>query len=271
MEQYVGILKEFAVQYGLKIVGAILILIIGRIIISLLIRFLKKLMKKTNVDPTVSSFLTTFTRIALLAFVILAALSTVGVETTSIIAVLGAAGLAVGFALQGSLSNFASGIMLVTFRPIKAGDLVEVSGFIGRVKEVLIFNTFITTLENKLVIIPNSKVTSDAIVNYSAEGHLRCDMEFGVSYGDDIDKAKKILVEIMASDSRVLKDPAFTVAVKTLNNSSVDFVVRPYVTVDDYWPVYFDTTEKVKKAFDAQGVTIPFPQRDVHMFQATGS
>lgn len=271
MEQIYEQLLEWATMYGTKVIGAIVILIVGRIVVSFLSKLVKKVLTKAGTEETVTKFIVTLTRIGLLVFVILAALSTLGVETASIIAVIGAAGLAVGFALQGSLSNFASGIMLIVFRPIKKDELVEIAGHLGFVKEVHIFNTRMVTFENKRVIIPNSKITSDSIVNYSAEGYLRCDMVFGVSYGDDIDKAKGILENIMRSDARVMDDPPFTVAVKTLNNSSVDFAVRPYVKVEDYWGVYFDTTEAVKKQFDASGVTIPFPQRDVHMFQPTGS
>ncbi|MCP4710685.1 MAG: mechanosensitive ion channel, partial [Planctomycetes bacterium] len=181
------------------------------------------------------------------------------------------AGLAVGFALQGSLSNFASGVMLIMFRPIRRGDLGEAAGTLGKVKENHIFNTILTTLDNKRVIIPNSMVTGDKIVNYSAEGILRVDMVFGIGYGDNIPQAKQILIDILANDSRVLKDPAAIVAVSELGDSSVNFVVRPHVKVEDYWGVFFDVTEKVKTTFDENGVNIPFPQRDVHLFQATAT
>lgn len=271
MERILNQLFDWGTLYGTKVIGAIIILIVGRIVVSFLSKMVKKVLRKANTEETITKFVTTLTRIGLMIFVILAALSTLGVETASIIAVIGAAGLAVGFALQGSLSNFASGIMLIVFRPIKKDDLAEIAGHLGVIKEVHIFHTVMVSLENKRVIIPNSKITSDSIVNYSAEGYLRCDMVFGVSYGDDIDKAKAILEKIMHSDSRVMAEPPYMVAVKTLNNSSVDFAVRPYVKVEDYWGVYFDTTEQVKKQFDAAGVTIPFPQRDVHMFQKTGS
>jgi small conductance mechanosensitive channel len=225
-------------------------------------------MIKAKIDETLRKFLVALTRIALLTFIVLAALSTLGIQTASMIAVLGAAGLAIGFALQGSLSNFASGIMLIVFRPLKAGELVEAGGHLGVVKEIHIFNTIMNTLDNKKLIVPNSKITGDSIINYSANGTLRVDMVFGISYGDQIPKAKDILMKILESDERVLKDPAPTVAVSELGDSSVNFVVRPFVKVEDYWGVYFDMTEKVKMTFDDSGVTIPFPQRDVHMFQA---
>jgi len=202
-----------------------------------------------------------------MVFVFIAALGTLGVETASFAAVIAAAGLAVGFALQGSLSNFAAGVMLIIFRPFKAGDFVEAGGAMGAVEAVNIFNTIMKSPDNKKVIIPNSKITGDSIVNYSAQDTRRVDMVFGIGYDDDIRKAKSTLEQILASDERVLKDPAPTVAVSELADSSVNFVVRPWVKTADYWGVFFDITEKVKLTFDEQGISIPFPQRDIHMFQ----
>lgn len=271
MEQIYDQLTEWGTMYGTRVLGAILILIVGRIVAGWLSRIVNRVLTKAKVEVTLTRFLATLTRIALLTFVVLAALSTVGIQTASLIAIIGAAGLAIGFALQGSLSNLASGVMLVVIRPFKRGELVEMAGHLGVVKEIHIFNTIMTTLDNKRVIIPNAKITGDSIVNYSAEGVLRVDMVFGISYGDNIDKAKSILEGILAEDPRVLKDPAPMVAVKELGNSSVDFVVRPHVKVEDYWGVYFDVTEKVKLSFDRDGVSIPFPQRDVHLFQAAGA
>jgi len=224
-------------------------------------------MEKTGLESTLTKFVTTLVRIALMILVLMAALNTLGVQTTGVIAVIGAAGLAIGFALQGSLSNFASGVILIVLRPIKVGDLVEAGGALGVIKEIHIFNTIMVSLDNKRVIIPNAKITGDNIVNYSAEGMLRVDMVFGIHYGDHIPKAKQILEKILADDPRVLDAPAPTVAVSELGDNSVNFVVRPYVKVENYWAVYFDTTEKVKMTFDENGVTIPFPQRDVHLFQ----
>jgi len=269
MEQIIETLTNWGTMYGTRVLGAILILIVGRIVAGWLARIVKRLLTGAKVEETLTRFLATLTRIGLLTFVVLAALSTVGIQTASLIAVIGAAGLAIGFALQGSLSNLASGVMLVVIRPFKRGELVEMAGHLGVVKEIHIFNSIMTTLDNKRVIIPNAKITSDSIVNYSAEGVLRVDMVFGISYGDNIGKAKTILEGILAEDPRVLKDPAPMVAVKELGNSSVDFAVRPYVKVEDYWGVYFDVTEKVKLNFDRDGVSIPFPQHDVHMFQAS--
>jgi len=267
MEGLVDKVLEWSTLYGMKIVGALAILIFGRIAVGILTSLTKRLLAKSNVDETLKRFFTNLTRIALLVFVVLAALSTLGIETTSFIAVIGAAGLAVGLALQGSLANFASGVLLIAFRPLKSGDLVEAGGHLGVVKEIQIFNTILLSLDHKRVIIPNSKVTGDSIVNYSAEGILRVDMVFGIGYGDNISQAKEILEQILIEDERVLKDPASTVAVSELGDSSVNFVVRPYVKVEDYWGVYFDVTERVKRAFDEQSVTIPFPQRDVHLHQ----
>jgi small conductance mechanosensitive channel len=267
MEGLMDKVIEWGAMYGTRVLGAIVILVLGRILASAVAGIVKRVLEKAKTDETLTRFLSSLTKITLLVFIVVAALSTLGVQTASLVAVIGAAGLAIGFALQGSLANFASGVMLIIFRPIKRGDLVETAGMLGTVKEIHIFNTLLKTLDNKRVIIPNSKVTGDTIVNYSAEGILRVDMVFGISYGDHIPKAKEILQRILAEDSRVLDEPASNVAVSELGDSSVNFVVRPYVKVEDYWPVYFDMTEKVKMAFDDKGVSIPFPQRDVHMFQ----
>jgi small conductance mechanosensitive channel len=200
--------------------------------------------------------------------VFIAALSTLGFETTSFIAVIGAAGLAIGFALQGSLANFASGVMLIIFRPFSVGNFVEAGGQSGSVEEIRIFSTVLKTPDNKMVIIPNSKITGDNIVNYSAKDQRRIDMVFGIGYGDDLQRAKQILERIIAEDSRILDDPAVTIGVLELGDSSVNFAVRPWVKTADYWAVYFDLMEKVKLTFDREGISIPFPQRDVHLFQA---
>ncbi|MCP3684287.1 MAG: mechanosensitive ion channel [bacterium] len=258
-------MMELGALYGTRIIGAIAIIILGRFAVGIFGSIIKRLLKKSKVDETLSKFLLAVAKIALLTFVVIAALNTLGIQTASFIAVIGAAGLAIGFALQGSLSNFASGVMLIIFRPLRTGDLVEAGGSMGIVQEIHIFNTILKTLDNKRVIIPNSKITSDNIVNYSIEGMLRIDMVFGISYGDDLRKAKQLLEKLVDSDERILKDPPSTVAVSELGDSSVNFVVRPYVLVQDYWGVYFDLTEKVKLTFDEQGISIPFPQRDVHI------
>jgi len=260
---------EIATIYGTKIIGAIVMLILGRILIGLFTGFIRKLMVKSKTDETLTKFVISLTRIALLAFLVIAVLGTLGVQTASFVAVIGAAGLAVGFALQGSLSNFASGVLLIIFRPFKSGDFVEAGGATGTVEAIQIFNTIIKTPDNKTVIIPNSKITGDSITNYSAKEIRRVDLVFGIGYDDDIKKAKEILERVINEDSRVLKDPAPFVAVSELADSSVNFVVRPWVKSGDYWGVYFDLTEKVKLAFDSERVSIPYPQMDVHLQQIT--
>jgi small conductance mechanosensitive channel len=202
------------------------------------------------------------------AVVIIAALSQVGIQTSSLIAVIGAAGLAIGLALQSSLSNFAAGVMIIAFRPFKVGDVIETAGIVGTVEGIQIFHTLLVTGDNKLVIIPNSSITSGNITNYSAKGIRRVDMTFGISYQDDISAAKAVLSEIIAADARILAEPAPVIAVAALADSSVNLIVRPWVRVDDYWPVYWDVTEAVKLQFDQKRITIPYPQRVVHTLSA---
>ncbi len=269
MENIVEILMDLATTYGLKIVGAIALLVIGRIVVGILTGVVKRLMNRSNTDKTLTKFFVSLTKIALMTFVFIAALGTLGVQTASFVAIIGAAGLAIGFALQGSLSNFASGVMLIIFRPFKAGDYIEAAGTRGSIETIQIFNTILKTPDNKKVILPNSKITGDIIINYSAMETRRVDMVFGIGYGDDIKKAKATLERILSEDPRVLKDPASTVAVLELADSSVNFAVRPWVKTIDYWGAYFDITEKVKLTFDQEGISIPFPQQDVHMHQIT--
>ncbi len=260
-------LADWSTIYGIKIIGAIAIIVIGRIVISILTGIIGRLMKRADTDETLTKFILKLTKISLLTFVFIAALGTLGVQTASFVAIIGAAGLAIGFALQGSLSNFASGVMLIVFRPFKVGDYVEAGGNSGVIEEISIFNTIMKTPDNKKVIIPNSQVTGGSIVNYSAKEDRRVDMVFGIGYNDDIKLAKETLEEIVKSDSRVLAEPAPTIAVSELADSSVNFVCRPWVKTADYWGVYFDITEKVKLTFDEKGISIPFPQQDVHMHQ----
>jgi len=204
-----------------------------------------------------------------LAFFIIAALGQLGIQTTSFIAILGAAGLAVGLALQGSLSNFASGFLMIIFKPIRVNDYVEIAGTAGTVEELSIFTTTLKTPDNKTVIIPNASVTGGNIVNWTLKGTRRVDMVFGIGYDDDIDKARKIMEDVLAKDDRILKDQGIQVAVAELADSSVNFVVRPWAKAEDYWGVYLDAMENIKKAFDAEGISIPYPQQDVHMHQVT--
>lgn len=252
---------------GLNLLAAIVILIVGRIIVGIITSVIHRQMVKRSADVTLTKFLVSVTRMGLMTFVVIAAIRQLGVETNSFVAIIGAAGLAVGFALQGTLANFAAGVMLIIFKPLKVGDYVEGGGSAGTVEAVQIFNTILKTPDNKKVIIPNSKMTGDNITNYSAMEKRRIDMVFGIGYEDDLRKAKATLERIISEDARILKDPAPTVAVLELADSSINFVVRPWVKTSDYWAVYFDVTEKVKLTFDAEGISIPFPQRDVHLYQ----
>jgi len=267
MENLIAKIWELLTIYGLKVIAAVAVFIVGRWIAKGLTKFAENVMNKRQVDPTIVSFAGNMTYIALLVFVVLAALGQLGIQTTSFIAVIGAAGLAVGLALQGSLANFAAGFLMIIFRPFKVGDYIEGAGVAGTVEAIQIFTTQLRTPDNRTVIIPNGALTAGNITNWSAKGTRRVDLVMGIGYGDDIDKAKKIMADILAKDERVFKDPAPKIALVELADSSVNFVVRPWVKSEHYWDVYFDTTEAIKKSFDAQGISIPFPQRDVHMYE----
>lgn len=256
--------------YGLKVLAAIAVLALGHWAARFCSRLARRVMERRKVDPTLVAFAGSLIFYALLAFVVLAALGQLGIQTTSFVALVGAAGLAIGLALQGSLANFAAGFLLILFRPFRAGDYIEGAGTAGTVEGIQIFTTQLTTPDNKRIIIPNAKLTGDNIVNWSASGTRRVDLEFGVGYGADIDRAKAIIAGILAEDGRVLQDPAPAIAVAALADSSVKLVARPWASTADYWGVVFDTTEKVKKRFDAEGIPIPYPQRDVHLYQHAG-
>jgi small conductance mechanosensitive channel len=253
--------------YGLKVIAAIVILIVGSWVAKLFKTVLKKVMTNRKVEPTIVSFTGSLTYYALLAFFVLAALSQLGIQTASFVAIMGAAGLAIGLALQGSLANFAAGFLMIIFRPFKLGDYIEGAGTAGTVEKMQIFTTLLKTPDNKIVIVPNASLTSGNIVNYSAKGTRRMDMVFGIGYDDDIDKARTVIREIVDADHRILKEPPPVIAVAELADSSVNFVVRPWVNIADYWNVYFELTEKIKKRFDAIGISIPYPQRDVHVYE----
>ena len=267
MDKLMEKIQEFAALYGLKIIGAVIIFVVGRWVAKLLRHMVRRLMEKSKVDPTLVTFVSNLTYVVLLVFVIVAALGCLEVQTASFIAVIGAAGLAIGLAMQGSLANFAAGVLLIIFKPFKVGDFVELAGVIGTVEEIQIFVTQIKTPDNKTVIIPNAKLTGDNITNYTAKGTRRVDMVVGISYDSDIPKAKQVIMDILSADERVLEDPAPNVAVVDLADSSVNLVVRPWTAADKYWDVYFGTMEAVKLRLDAEGITIPFPQRDVHMYK----
>ena len=258
---------ELVAVWGIKVIAAIAIFVIGFWIAKLFRKIIEKVLANRNVDPTIGSFVASLAYYALLAFVVLASLGQLGIQTTSFIAIIGAAGLAVGLALQGSLANFAAGFLMIIFRPFKVGDVIEGAGTSGTVEKIQIFTTQLLTPDNKTVIIPNASLTAGNIINYSTTGKRRIDMVFGIGYEDDIDKAKQIILEAISADERVFKDPAPTVAVSELADSSVNFVARPWVNTSDYWGVYFALTETIKKRFDQEGISIPFPQRDVHVYE----
>lgn len=256
---------EYLAEYGFKVIGALIIFLIGRWLAKIVSRWIEKALIKSHIDKTLAKFVKNLSHIVLLVFVVMAALAPLGVQTTQFAVVVGAAGLAIGLALQGSLANFASGFLMIIFRPFKVGDFIEAAGVKGTVKEIRIFNTIINTPDNIRVIIPNAQITGGNILNYTTNGTRRVDLVVGVSYEDDLKKAKRVIEGVLAGDDRVLKDPCPTVAVYELGDSSVNFVVRPWVKSADYWDAYFDITSKVKLALDENGISIPYPQQDVHL------
>ncbi len=258
-DKYLDMGIEFITNYGLKIIGAIIIWIIGSWIIKKINKGLGKIMSKRNYDESLQKFLLNLVGWILKILLILAILAKLGVETTSFAAILAAAGLAIGMALQGSLGNFAGGVLLMIFKPIKIGDLIEAQGELGVVKEIEIFTTKIVSPTNKEIIIPNGALSNGNITNYSTEGKLRVDLTIGVSYDADIKQTKEVLMKVLTDNPQVLKEPAPSVNVSELADSSVNFAVRPYATVADYWDVYFGTIEKCKLALDAAGIEIPYP------------
>lgn len=268
-DNVVEMLRTTGLEFGINLVTAIAIFYIGKIVVGLLTRSLRKVMQAQEIDKTLESFVCNLARMVLLTFVIIASVSALGIQTTSFIAVVGAAGLAIGLALQGSLSNFASGVLIVLFRPYKVGDWVEAAGVAGTIVEVQILTTVFKTGDNKSIIVPNGQVMNSIIINYSANDQRRVDMVVGVSYDDDLDKVRATLEDLIAADDRILDDPACTIAVAELADSSVNFIVRPWVKSGDYSGVKFDLTEAIKKRFDKEGITFPFPQQDVHLYSAT--
>ena len=258
-------IQTTGVDFGINVITAIVIFFVGKWIVALVIKGLMKAMQKGDIDTTLRRFIANLARMLLMLFVIIAAINALGVQTASLIALIGAAGLAVGLALQGSLSNFAAGVLIVLFRPYKVGDWIEGGGVSGAVEEVQILTTVLKTGDNKRVIIPNSQIMGSTITNYSANETRRVDLVVGVSYSDDLDKVRKELEGLVAADERILKDPAVTIAVSELADSSVNFVLRPWVKTADYWGVYFGLTEAIKKRFDEVGISIPFPQQDVYL------
>lgn len=253
--------------YGLSLLAAIIIFVVGRFIVNLITKAVRGVMEKRKIDPSLIGFATGLAHALMMTFVIIAALSRIGIQTTSLVAIIGAAGLAVGLALQGSLSNFAAGVLIIIFKPYRVGDYVVASGAEGVVEDIGIFTTTVITLDFRTQIIPNSVATSGVIENYSKKGIRRLDIVPGVSYGDDIRKVKKVLEGIIAAEPRVLAEPKPFVGVAEMGDSSVNFAFRPWVKVEDYWDLFFHFNEQIKLRFDEEDITIPFPQRDVHLFQ----
>jgi small conductance mechanosensitive channel len=261
------IISTYIIPWGINIILALAVFIVGRWLANMIVRGVKRLMKRANMDEALIGFLSSILKAILLVVVVIAALEQLGVNTTSVLAVFAAAGLAVGLALKDSLSNFSAGVMLIIFKPFKVGDFVEAAGIAGVVEEIRIFNTQLRTGDNREIIVPNSQIYSGIITNFSAREQRRIDLVIGIGYEDDIRAAKQILEQLLQSDERILKEPAPVILVSELGESSVDLAVRPWVSSADYWNVRSDLLENIKREFDAKGISIPYPQRDVHVHQ----
>ncbi len=264
-EKYLKIITDFATNYGLKLIGAIIVLIIGLWIIKIIMKNMKKVMEKRDMDESLKPFLLSMISILLKILLFISVLTMVGVQMTSFIAILGAAGLAVGLALSGTLQNFAGGVMILIFKPFKVGDFIEAQGYMGVVKEIQIFVTILTTPDNKTIIIPNGGLSTSSLTNFSAEFTRRVDWTFGIAYGDDFDKAKAMILDMLKGDKRILVDPEPFIALGEMADSSVNITTRAWVKGEDYWGVFFDMNEKFYKSADKHGLSIPFPQLDVHL------
>ena len=262
--KYSDLAMTYASEYGLNIIAAILIFLIGKWAVHKLTKVIKTLMEKANVDRTLIEFAESLVYFSLLMMVIIASLNALGVNTTSFLAVFGAAGLAIGLALQGSLANVGAAVLIIVFRPFKVGDFIEAGGAVGTVEDVNLFSTIIAPLDNRTIIVPNSKIVGGNIVNFSMKENRRVDHVFGIGYDDDLKLAKDTLMQIMIDDERILNDPAPFVAVSELADSSVNFITRAWVKSEDYWDVHFEQIEKVKLTFDEKGISFPYPQMDVH-------
>ena len=269
-EQILEQINEIVLSYGPRLVGAIVVWIIGSWVIKALANGFNRMMEKNQTDESLKPFLKKLFSTLLKVLLVVSVLGMLGVEMTSFIAILGAAGLAVGMALSGTLQNFAGGVMILLFKPFKVEDVIEAQGFLGKVHEIQIFNTILKTPDNKTIIIPNGGLSTSSMTNYSTEPQRRVDWTFGIGYGDDVDAAKAVIGELCDQDARILKDPELFIAVSELADSSVNFAVRAWVNAEDYWDVYFDLNEKIYKTFDQKGLNIPFPQMDVHVHQTNG-
>jgi small conductance mechanosensitive channel len=258
---------DVAMLYGPKILAAIAIFYIGKMIANWIKKLVIRVIGKSNVDPLIIGFSGSIVYMTIMVFVVVATLGQIGIQTTSFIAILGAAGLAIGLALQGSLSNFAAGVLLIIFRPFKVGDVVEAAGVTGKIDIIQIFTTTLETPDNKTIIIPNAKLGGDNIINYSTQATRRVDMTIGVSYDADLKEVRTILEDMVSKDKRILKDPEHQIVVGELADNSVNFFFRVWVKSDDYWDVFFDANETVKLRLDEAGIGIPYPQRDVHLYE----
>ncbi|MEZ4721127.1 MAG: mechanosensitive ion channel [Flavobacteriales bacterium] len=265
LEQIVNMIGNLIIKYGLNLIGALIALIIGMWVINTIVKQVSNVMTKRNVDPSLVPFLRTLLSMSLKAALVVSIAGMVGIEMTSFVAILGAAGLAVGLSLQGTLQNFAGGVMILLFKPFKVGDVLEAQGYVGSVKEIQIFNTIMATPDNKIIIVPNGGLANSSMTNYSTMPTRRVDFSFGIGYGDDFEKAKGVIRSIIDADDRIMKDPAPFVRVGQLADSSVNITTRVWVNSADYWDVHFDMIERVKTAFDKEGISIPFPQMDVHL------
>ena len=266
---YVDTGVEMVMAYGPQLVLAVVVLIVGLWLINRAVRLMSKGMERSNTEPTLARFLTSLVSMGLKALLLISVASMIGIETTSFIAILGAAGLAVGLALQGSLANFAGGVLILMFRPYKVGDFIDAQGVTGTVSSIQIFNTVLKTPDNKVIIVPNGAISGGIITNFSMESTRRVDIVFGIGYGDDIGKAKATIERLIRADDRCLADPSPLIVVSSLGDSSVNITARAWVNAPDYWSVFFDLTERVKLTFDEEGISIPFPQRDVHLYRET--
>ena len=258
-------IQAIIVDYGPKLVGAVIVWIVGVWIIKLLSKGFMKILTKREIDDSLKPFLKSLLSATLKVLLVISVLGMLGVEMTSFIAILGAAGLAIGMALSGTLQNFAGGVMILIFKPFKVGDVIEAQGYVGSVSGIQIFNTILKTPDNKTIIIPNGGLSTSSLTNYSTEAQRRVDWTFGIGYGDDVNKAKEVLMELINADERILKTPEPFIAVSELADSSVNFVVRVWAKGSDYWGIYFDMNEKVYNKFNEVGLNIPYPQMDVHV------
>ncbi len=264
LETIMTMAKGLIIEYGINLIEAVIALVVGLWVVNMLVKQVGKVMVKREVDPSLIPFLKSVLNISLKAALVISIAGMVGIEMTSFVAILGAAGLAVGLALQGTLQNFAGGVMILLFKPFKVGDVIEAAGYVGGVKEIQIFNTILSTPDNKVIIIPNGNLANSSMVNFSTMETRRVDFSFGIDYGDDFEQAKSAIMELVNADSRILKDPEPFARVGELGDSSVNITVRRWVNSADYWDVHFDMIEKVKSTFDAKGISFPYPQMDVH-------